>query len=234
MTQFATAKAGLILVNINPAYRLAELEYALNKVGCRALITATRVQDQRLCRHDQHAGAGAAPIARPGQLDAAKLPELRIVIQIGDAPAPGIDRVRQRVRHGHGRRIARSLAELAGTLAVRRCDQHPVHLRHHRPAEGRDADAPQHPQQRLLPRRGDALHRADRVCIPVPLYHCFGMVIGNLACITHGAAMVLSGRGLRSARHAADGGRGALHRALRRADHVHRRARASRVRAAST
>ena len=73
VTQFATAKAGLILVNINPAYRLAELEYALNKVGCRALITATRVQDQRLCRHGQHAGAGTAPrAARPsGRREAA-------------------------------------------------------------------------------------------------------------------------------------------------------------------
>ena len=63
----------------------------------------------------------------------------------------------------------------------------------------------------------------DKVCIPVPLYHCFGMVIGNLACITHGAAMVLSGRGLRSAGHLADRGGGALHRAVRRADDVHRR-----------
>ena len=51
ITQFATAKAGLILVNINPAYRLTELDYALNKVGCKALITADFVQDQRLCRH---------------------------------------------------------------------------------------------------------------------------------------------------------------------------------------
>ena len=60
ITQFATAKAGLILVNINPAYRLSELEYALNKVGCRALITATSFKTSRLCRDDQHAGAGVA------------------------------------------------------------------------------------------------------------------------------------------------------------------------------
>ena len=63
ITQFATAKAGLILVNINPAYRLTEVEYALNKVGCKALVTATRVQDQRLYRHDQHAGAGTGDLA---------------------------------------------------------------------------------------------------------------------------------------------------------------------------
>jgi fatty-acyl-CoA synthase len=50
------------------------------------------------------------------------------------------------------------------------------------------------------------------VCIPVPLYHCFGMVMGNLGCLTHGATMVYPGRSLRAAGGAAGGGRGALHR----------------------
>src|SRR5271166_3522865 len=73
VTQFATAKAGLILVNINPAYRLAELEYALNKVGCRALITATAFKTS------DYVGmiTTLAPELRrasPGHLDAAKLP----------------------------------------------------------------------------------------------------------------------------------------------------------------
>src|SRR6185369_3302094 len=77
ITQFATAKAGLILVNINPAYRLAELEYALNKVGCRALITATSFKTSdyigminTLAPELRH--------AQPGHLDAAKLPALRL------------------------------------------------------------------------------------------------------------------------------------------------------------
>ena len=88
VTQFATAKAGLILVNINPAYRLAELEYALNKVGCRALITATTFKTS------DYVGmintlAPELQSAQPGRLNAAKLPELEMVIQIGDAPAPG-------------------------------------------------------------------------------------------------------------------------------------------------
>ena len=61
---------------------------------------------------------------------------------------------------------------------------------HHRLPEGRHADAPQHPEQRLLRRRGDAPDQPDRLCIPVPLYHCFGMVMGNLACMTHGATLV--------------------------------------------
>ena len=67
ITQFATAKAGLILVNINPAYRLSELDYALNKVGCKALITADIVQDQRLCRHAARTRAGDRP-QRPRQI----------------------------------------------------------------------------------------------------------------------------------------------------------------------
>ena len=164
--------------------------------------------------------------ARPGHLDAAKLPSLRMVIQIGDAPAPGTIAFDERVRHG--RRVASRAACRAGrAAAVRRADQHPVHLRHHRPAEGRDADAPQHPQQRLLPRRGDALHRAGQGVHP-------GAAVSLLR---HGDRQSglhdawrgdgASRRGLRSARHAADRGRGALHVAVRRADHVHRRARAS-------
>ena len=62
ITQFATAKAGLILVNINPAYRLTEVEYALNKVGLQGADHRHAVQDQRLYRHDQYAGAGAGDL----------------------------------------------------------------------------------------------------------------------------------------------------------------------------
>src|SRR5580698_1781800 len=88
ITQFATAKAGLILVNINPAYRLAELDYALNKVGCKALITATSFKTS------DYVGmlATLAPelsSAQPGRLTAAKLPKLEMVIQIGPKTAPG-------------------------------------------------------------------------------------------------------------------------------------------------
>ena len=83
LTQFAAARAGLILVTINPAYRLHELEFALAKVGCNALVTRDRVQDQQLYGDDQRAGARSSPRAAPGELKAAKLPKLRTVIQIG-------------------------------------------------------------------------------------------------------------------------------------------------------
>ena len=77
VTQFATAKAGLILVNINPAYRLSELEYALNKVGCRALVTATSFKTSPTMSECSTRWRRNCARASPGQLDAAKLPALR-------------------------------------------------------------------------------------------------------------------------------------------------------------
>ena len=117
-----------------------------------------------------------------------------------------------------------------GGVAVRRSHQHPVHLRHHRLSQGGDPDAPQHPQQRLFHRPGAGLHaRHDRVCIPVPFYHCFGMVLGNLACTSSrrlhgGARRRLPGRRRPGSRP----GR-ALHLPVRRADHVPRHPGRSRL-----
>src|SRR5262245_44324861 len=91
IAQFATAKAGLILVNINPAYRVTELEYALNKAGCVALITATQFKSSDYLAML----AELAPelrTATPGNLSALKLPNLRLVINIGANDAPGIVR----------------------------------------------------------------------------------------------------------------------------------------------
>ena len=82
ITQFATAKAGLILVNINPAYRLSEVEYALNKVGCKALVTATRFKTSDYIGMINTLAPELA-IAHPGELHAKRLPSLRAVIQIG-------------------------------------------------------------------------------------------------------------------------------------------------------
>jgi len=82
ITQFTTAKAGLILVNINPAYRLAELEYALNKAGCVALITATQFKTSDYIGMLRELAPELAS-ASPGNLHASRLPELRLVITIG-------------------------------------------------------------------------------------------------------------------------------------------------------
>ena len=82
VTQFATAKAGLILVNINPAYRLSELEYALNKSGCVALVTASRFKTSDYIGMINTLAPELA-ISHPGELHAARLPTLRSVIQVG-------------------------------------------------------------------------------------------------------------------------------------------------------
>src|ERR1700722_14477006 len=108
ITQFATAKAGLILVNINPAYRLSELEYALNKVGCRALITATSFKTS------DYVGmintlAPELRSALPGKLRAARLPDLEMVIQIGGPVAPemiAFDSVSGMAAASHRARVA--------------------------------------------------------------------------------------------------------------------------------
>jgi len=192
VTQFATAKAGLILVNINPAYRLSEVEYALNKVGCRALVTATRF------RTSDYIGmvnrlAPELVRSRPGHLDAATLPTLRTVIQIGEA-APGtipFDSV-----YGMGGASERTrLAGLAGQLQF----DEPINIQFTSGTTGlpKGATLTHHNILNNGYFLGEEMHydENDKVCIPVPLYHCFGMVIGNLACITHGCAMVLPGEG---------------------------------------
>jgi fatty-acyl-CoA synthase len=193
VTQFATAKAGLILVNINPAYRLSEVEYALNKVGCRALITATSFKTS------DYVGmiATLAPELRhaeAGHLDAAKLPALRLVIQIGADTRPGMLAFESVYDHGGAEQRAR-LAELDRTLQF----DDPINIQFTSGTTGlpKGATLTHHNILNNGYFIGTAMgySEQDKVCIPVPLYHCFGMVIGNLACITHGAAMVLPGEG---------------------------------------
>ena len=218
MTQLATAKAGLILVNINPAYRTHELDYALNKVGCRALVTATSFKTSDYL----------AMLRELGWRAGTRLPRL----EHGDPdrrPAPGTIPFAEVAGRGAGAARARSSRSSARQLQF----DDPINIQFTSGTTGapKGATLTHHnilnngffigEAQRLTPE--------DRVCIPVPLYHCFGMVLGNLACLTHGAAMVYPGGGFDPLRRAADRRRGALHRPLRRAHHVHRRARPSRV-----
>jgi fatty-acyl-CoA synthase len=193
VTQFATAKAGLILVNINPAYRLAELDYALNKVGCRALITATSFKTS------DYVGmlATLAPelsTAQPGHLTAAKFPRLQIAIQIGPNTAPGFIAFDNIYRMGAASHRAH-LADLAPKLQF----DEPINIQFTSGTTGAPKGATL-THHNILNNGffiGEAMKLTpqDRLCIPVPLYHCFGMVLGNLACTTHGTAMVYPGEG---------------------------------------
>ncbi len=193
VAQFATAKAGLILVNINPAYRVTELEYALNTAGCAALITAARFRtSDYLAMLGQLAPELAT--AMPGGLSAARLPALRLVIVIGDEKAPGTLRF-DAICDLAGKPEHSQLAALAGDLQF----DDPVNIQFTSGTTGfpKGATLTHHNILNNGFFIGEAMRLGpdDRLCIPVPLYHCFGMVLGNLACLTHGAAMIYPSEG---------------------------------------
>jgi fatty-acyl-CoA synthase len=193
VTQFATAKAGLILVNINPAYRLAELEYALNKAGCVALITASRFKSSDYIQMLRDLAPELAT-ASPGNLHAAKLPELRLVITIGDEDHAGMIPFADVAGLG-GEAERRRLIALAETLQF----DDPINIQFTSGTTGfpKGATLTHHNilNNGFFLGEGMGFTERDKICIPVPLYHCFGMVIGNLGCLTHGSAMVYPGEG---------------------------------------
>ena len=148
LTQFATAKAGLVLVNINPAYRRSELEYALNKVGCKALILAPEYKGSNYIEILREVAPGI-DFCVPGKLRAASVPALKFVIRLGTGSTRGMLRFDDLV-------ALRTPMEKQALLLTRRdlepdgCHQHSVHVRHHGHTERRHADSPEHTQQRLL------------------------------------------------------------------------------------
>lgn len=193
VTQFAAAKAGFILVNINPAYRLTELEYALTKVGCRALVTATAFKTSDYAGMLMHLAPELAQ-AVPGKLRAARLPSLELVIQIGARTIPGALAFADIASLGGPTGRAR-LAELAQTLQF----DDPINIQFTSGTTGapKGATLTHHNILNNGYFVGEAMRltEQDRLCIPVPLYHCFGMVMGVLGCLTHGTAMVFPGEG---------------------------------------
>lgn len=178
LTQFAAAKAGLILVTINTAYRKAELEYALNKVGCRAIVTAPG-----------HRGIDYAGML--AELDAEqKLPQLEHRFLIGGGAGEGFIAFDE-VRSDH----MAVLKEIGTRL---QCDD-PINIQFTSGTTGfpKGATLSHHNilNNGFFVGEQIGLTAQDRICIPVPLYHCFGMVMGNLAAISHGSAMVYPSEG---------------------------------------
>ena len=188
ITQFATAKAGLVLVTINPAYRLGELEYALNKVGCQALVTAPSFKGGDYLAMLAALAPELAHCA-PGALQSARLPALRTVIRLGPEPTPG-------TLNFEALLTAPSAAERAAlqTLGERLQAQDPINIQFTSGTTGSPKGATLSHHNILnngyFTGEGIGLKPGDRVCVPVPLYHCFGMVMGNLGALTHGATMV--------------------------------------------
>jgi fatty-acyl-CoA synthase len=193
LTQFAAAKAGLILVTINPAYRLTELEFALAKVGCAAIVTATAFKTSNYMEMLNTLLPELAK-ATPGDLRAARLPQLRAVIQVGGPTFPGTIPFEEVARMGGARHKA-ELATLGATLQF----DDPVNIQFTSGTTGSPKGVTLTHHNILnngyFVGRAMRLTERDRICIPVPLYHCFGMVMGNLASVTIGAAMVYPGEG---------------------------------------
>lgn len=191
VTQFATARVGLILVNINPAYRLAELEYALNKVGCKALVAAESFKTSRYLDMLLQL-APELEKCEPGRLQSAKLPTLRTVIRMGDGYTPGMMNYTDVVTLGADANLDK-LAEISATLD---CHE-PINVQFTSGTTGNPKGATLTHHNIVNNGRFIAMamkfSEHDSLCIPVPFYHCFGMVLAVLASVSTGATMVFPG-----------------------------------------
>ncbi|TCB53087.1 AMP-binding protein [Acinetobacter terrestris] len=188
ITQFAAFKAGMILVNLNPAYKSSELEYVLNKVSCKALVIAPQFKSSNY----QDILTKIAPEITQSidkLLSSQRLPHLKHIIKIDHEQHSGIHRFADLLPQP----TAAQLDQLQAISADLQFDE-TINIQFTSGTTG-------NPKGTMLTHNnilnngyfvGEAIHLTpqDRVCISVPLFHCFGMVMGNLACITHGSTMV--------------------------------------------
>ena len=192
VTQFATARIGVILVNINPAYRLAELEYALNTSGCRAIVSAERLRSSMYLEMLQ-ALAPELSSAEPGELKSSRLPMLQHVIRMGQERTPGMLGYDEVMARGNG---ALDVAALDATGAALDCFD-AINIQFTSGTTGNPKGATLTHNNVVnnarFVARAMRFNECDSLCIPVPLYHCFGMVLSVLACVSTGAAMVFPG-----------------------------------------
>ena len=171
--QFATARIGAILVNINPAYRVTEVEFALNKVGCSLLVTAARFKSSDY-------------IEMLREIWPTRVPKLRRIVTLGDETHEGCLR-------WEDLRDEPDMAALDKAEAALSChDAINIQFTSGTTGSPKGATLTHHNilNNGYFTARTLHLSPKDRICVPVPLYHCFGMVLGNLAGVTSGAAVV--------------------------------------------
>ena len=192
LTQFATARIGVILVNINPAYRLSELEFSLNKVGCKALILAKKFKSSDYLDMI-YTLAPEIDVCSPGELKAKKLPELKHVIVMGSVENfKGLWSFEE-VHSLGGDAEKKRLLQIEKTLKPG--DAINIQFTSGTTGQPKGATLSHHNivnNANLLTDRIN-LTEIDRLAIPVPLYHCFGMVMGVLGAVSKGAAMIFPG-----------------------------------------
>ena len=188
ISQFASAKIGVILVNINPAYRLSELEYVLKQSACQWLVCAGAFKTS-----NYHAMLleliPELTEQSVGALDCARFNELRGVISLDSEPPAGFLPWSQLATLGAG--------VTADQLHARQASLHfdqPVNIQYTSGTTGfpKGATLSHHNilNNGYMVGESLGLTASDRLVIPVPLYHCFGMVMGNLGCVTHGTTMI--------------------------------------------
>jgi fatty-acyl-CoA synthase len=188
LTQLAAAQIGAILVTINPAYRVIELESVMNKTAVKLLVIADRF------KHSDYVAllndvAPEIKLCRSGEIRSQRLPHLRHVIHLSDELLPGMScfsdlyRPLDDIEHERLKRVAAGLQP-----------DDPINIQFSSGTTGRPKGITLthfnilNNGYFMTGRMG--LRKGDRLCIPVPLYHCYGMVMGVLGCVTHGAAMI--------------------------------------------
>jgi fatty-acyl-CoA synthase len=186
VTQFAAARLGAVLVNINPAYRLHELEEALRQADVATLIVGCPFKTSNFVQMVETLCPEVAA-ATSGSWAAAKLPVLRRVIAIGDRPGPGWDTWSELESGAPGQALAERAA------AIKNTDVYNIQF---------TSGTTGLPKGAMLTHRNVLLNafyigqrvrysEMDRVCVPVPFYHCFGCVLGTLVCGIYGSAIVV-------------------------------------------
>lgn len=191
LAQFATARIGAILVNINPAYRTSELEYALNKAGVSALILAPQFKSSNYAAMLAELAPEMASCP-PGRLQATRLPALRAVVQLGPKPRTGALSFDEVMDRG-GRAVRSRLDAISASLDPNDA----INIQFTSGTTGAPKGATLSHcnilNNAISTARAMRLEPGEGLCIPVPFYHCFGMVLGNLAACAYGAKMVIPG-----------------------------------------
>lgn len=188
ITQMGAARAGVVMVTVNPSYRPGELEYLLRQSDARALVLIERFRDNAYL-DALYALVPELRGARPGELRSERFPSLRHVIFIGSATPPGCWNFREILAQS-GRVRAADLAARERSLSP----GDPINIQYTSGTTG-------HPKGAVLTHRNivnDAwfvgqnmrITGEDRICVPVPLYHCFGCVMGSLLAVVYGATAV--------------------------------------------